>query len=437
MLDDQAKTEYRRRLSDLREELEEAKSLGNIARAEQIEEEIDALTSELSRAVGLGGRNRRAASASGRARQSATKTIKSVIERIEQNDATLGEILSRCIQTGTYCTYHPDPDFAIAWEFDASAESEEQRRSIVDPIPLRVDLAGEAPSLPLAVSPSVAAERTLYVGREAERGTIRAVLDHAMSGVGALVMLQGGPGVGKTRLAMEMADYAAKKGFQWALGRCYERDEPFPYLPFVEIIESTLAQAANLDDFRRQLGDNAAELARLVPSLRRLFPDIPQAPELPSQQKRRYLFQNISEAFARAALERPQLYILDDLHWADESSLALVSYLANRIAQLPIVMIGTFRNELTESNPALVRTLEERIRAGIRPMRLGGLSRDGVAHMPGAVSDGDPTENLVKTIYDETQGNPFFVEEMYRHLVEEGKVFDSGRISRRCRGRRD
>ncbi len=90
MLDDQAKAAYRRRLSELREELEEAKELGEVERAEQAEQEIDALTRELSRAVGLGGRNRRAASASERARQTITKTIKAVVERIAQSDAALG-----------------------------------------------------------------------------------------------------------------------------------------------------------------------------------------------------------------------------------------------------------------------------------------------------------------------------------------------------------
>src|ERR1700726_4638101 len=107
MLDDQAKVSYRRRLSELREELEGAKELGNVERAEKAEEEIDALTSELSRAVGLGGRDRRAASASERARQTITKTIKSVAERIAQSDAQLADILSRCIKTGTFCSYQP------------------------------------------------------------------------------------------------------------------------------------------------------------------------------------------------------------------------------------------------------------------------------------------------------------------------------------------
>ena len=111
---------YRRRLSDLREELEEAKGAGNVERAEQAEQEIDALTRELSRAVGLGGRNRKAASASERARQSIGKTIKAVLDRIAQSDAALGDILSRCIRTGYFCSYQTDPDFPIAWEFAAT-----------------------------------------------------------------------------------------------------------------------------------------------------------------------------------------------------------------------------------------------------------------------------------------------------------------------------
>ena len=117
MLDDQAKAAYRRRLSELREELEEARQLGNVRRGEQAEKEIEALTRELSRAVGLGGRNRRAASASERARQSITKAIKASVERISQSDATLGDILSRCVKTGIFCSYQPDPNLQIAWEF--------------------------------------------------------------------------------------------------------------------------------------------------------------------------------------------------------------------------------------------------------------------------------------------------------------------------------
>jgi hypothetical protein len=142
MLDDQAKATYRRRLSELREELEEAKEQANVERAEQAEQQIDALTRELSRAVGLRGRSRRAASASERARQSIAKAIKSVLERIAQGDAALADILARCIRTGTFCCYQPDPVYPIAWEFAAAdggptVEPTEQPSGV--PVPARPD----------------------------------------------------------------------------------------------------------------------------------------------------------------------------------------------------------------------------------------------------------------------------------------------------------
>ena len=155
------------------------------------------------------------------------------------------------------------------------------------------------------------------------------------------------------------------------------------------------------------------------------FPDIPQPLELPPAQQRRYLFQSVSEALGRAARTRPQLYILEDLHWADESTLALLIHLANRVAQLPVVIIGTYRDGYAENNPALVRTLEELIRMGIRPLKLGGLSKDAVARMLDGLSQRQAPESLVSLIFEESQGNPFFVEEVYRHLIEEGKVFDA------------
>ena len=371
MLDEQAKIAYRRRLSELREELEEAKEVGNVERADKVEQEIDVFTSELSRAVGLGGRNRRATSASERARQSINKTIKAVLDKITQNDATLGGILTRCIKTGTCCSYQPDPDLRIAWEFAAtSIESAAQRPSIGEPAHARDDNTNVSPAV-IGVSPVSFAARTAFMGRESECSMIRAAIDLALTDHGSVVMLAGGPGVGKTRLAIEMAEYASRVGFRCLVGHCYERDEPVPYLPFVELIESSLAQAASLDNYHRQIGDNATELAQIAPRLRRVFPETPQPLELPPAQKRRYLFQSVSDTVGRAAQIRPQLYILEDLHWADESTLALLTHLASRVGQLPVVIIGTYRDEYSENNPALVRTVEELIRMGIRPLKLG------------------------------------------------------------------
>jgi hypothetical protein len=119
------------------------------------------------------------------------------------------------------------------------------------------------------------------------------------------------------------------------------------------------------------------------------------------------------------------LYISEDLHWADESTLALLVHLANRINRLPVVIIGTYRDGYLDRSPALIRTIEELIRVGIRPTKLVGLPKDAVTQMVNELSQRQAPENLVNLIFDGSQGNPFFVEELYRHLHEEGKVFDA------------
>ena len=89
------------------------------------------------------------------------------------------------------------------------------------------------------------------------------------------------------------------------------------------------------------------------------------------------------------------------------------------------MIIGTYRSGYSDTNPALVRTLEELIRMGVRPQKLSGLPKDAVAQMLRGLSEREAPEGLVSLICEESQGYPFFVEELYRHLVEEGKVFDA------------
>jgi tetratricopeptide (TPR) repeat protein len=265
--------------------------------------------------------------------------------------------------------------------------------------------------------------QTGFVGREAEAVGLHNLIDRALDGQGAVAMLGGGPGVGKTRLATEAVAYAESKGFRAFVGHCYERDEPYPYLPFAEIFETMLAQAGK-DRFRAGLGDNAAELAQIAPRMRRIFPDISVPTELPPQQARRYLFQSLTEYLARIATATPLLLVLDDLHWADESTLALLNFLAHRVAPMRLVVIGTYRDGEARTEPALARTLEELLRIGVRPLVLRGLSHDAVANMLRELTQREPPQSLVRLIFTETDGNPFFVEEVYKHLAEEGKVFD-------------
>jgi pimeloyl-ACP methyl ester carboxylesterase len=116
MLDAQAKASYKRRTVELREQLEEARELNQLERVDQLEEEMEAVGRELSRAVGLGGRDRRAASSSERARINVTRAIKVALERIAEHNSVLAALLTSSIRTGTFCSYTPDSRLPASWQ---------------------------------------------------------------------------------------------------------------------------------------------------------------------------------------------------------------------------------------------------------------------------------------------------------------------------------
>ncbi len=424
-LDEQAKIAYRRRLTELREELQTAKALGQIAQAEEAEREINVLMAELAHATGLGGRDRRAASAAERARQSVTRSIKSAVNKITEYQPTLGHLLARGIKTGTYCCYTPNPHETITWDFAAQREnlalSSLQASSLSDGA---VPPPGSATSDARGGVWRTAINGTEFVGRQQETALLRSLIDRTRNGQGSVVLLAGSQGVGKTRLAMEVAEDAVCQGLRILIGHCYEREDPYPYLPFAEMLEAELARASSPEVFQQWLGEDAAELAQLMPSLRSLFPDLPPPPQPPSQQARRSLFNSMVALLHRVAGTVPLFLIVEDLQWADEATLTLFHHLALRILDLPVILVGTYRDLEVDTNPALGRTLEELIRQGIRPRKLQGLSEQSVAQMLGHLSTQEPPAQLVNRIFGDTQGNPFFVEELYRHLVEEGRTFD-------------
>ena len=414
MLDAQAKQEYQRRLHELREELEDLHERGNHERAQQVESEIEFLEREIIRAVGIAGRDRRAGSNAERARLNVTRAIKAALEKIAEQQASMGELLDRSIKTGSFCSYVPDPRIQVTWQFSMQSSNPAAEAAATELAPRR-----EASSL------RSFAEGTAFAGREAERAILSDSLKQTSKGEGKIVLIGGPAGIGKTRLAAEIGAEASARGVLALAGSCYDRDDSVLFSPFVEILEAALEQAQSRDTFRDALGENASELAQMMPRLRRLFPDIPAPLELPPQQARRYLFESLCDFLARSATTRPVLLVLDDLHWADESTLSLLVHISRRISRMPVMIIGTFRDSEPDLGGALIEVLEDLLRTGVRPLRLKGLPEGSVAAMLRALSSSEPPAHLVRSVCEETDGNPFFVEELFKHLVEEGKVFDS------------
>jgi len=277
----------------------------------------------------------------------------------------------------------------------------------------------EAPTAGPAV-----AERTPFVGRESERAELRRCLDQVGRGQGALVMIGGEPGVGKTRLAEELLLEARQRGLLSLTGHCNEMEGAPPYIPFVEILEAT-ARIVPREAFREALGDAAPEVAKLMPELRRLFPDIAAPLELPPEQERRYLFNSVQEFLERAARVQPLFLVWEDLHWGDDATLLLLQHIAQRLHEMPVLIVGTYRDvELDVARP-LARALQELTRQRLaHDLPLKRLPESDVTAMLRALSGQEPPAPLVQEVFRETEGNPFFVEEVFKHLAEEGKLFD-------------
>lgn len=269
---------------------------------------------------------------------------------------------------------------------------------------------------------SAAAEQ-VFVGRDAEMAALRSRLLDTLDGHGGLVLVGGEPGVGKTTLVKQLIQEAEQRGALAVFGRCYESEGTVPYSPFVEMLEQAL-ELMPPEIVREDMGEDAPEVARMVPALRRRFPDIPPPLDLPPEQQQRYSFNAVSSFVSRGSVRFPLLLVMDDVHWADESTLRLIEHMAALMPDLRVMGVGTYRDvELDVSRP-LAMTMERLLRDRlVERIPVRRFDRTTVATMVGALAGQPAPDVVVDAIFDETEGNPFFVEEVFHHLAESGALF--------------
>ena len=261
----------------------------------------------------------------------------------------------------------------------------------------------------------------IFVGRDTELDRLGQLWKEATAGGLRVALLAGEPGVGKTRLAAELARKVHEDGATVLAGRCDE-DLGVPYQPFVEALRHFADHSPMLAD---RLGRYGGELVRLVPELDDRVPGLPAPLRSDPDTERYRLFDAVAGWLSVASADEPVLLVLDDLQWAAKPTLLLLRHVV-QAGGGRVVVLGTYRDtELTHDHPLVEVVADLRRHGGVERFSLSGLDDSGVAaivEQSAGRSLDEAGQALARAVYQETEGNPFFVREVLRHLVETGAV---------------
>ena len=257
------------------------------------------------------------------------------------------------------------------------------------------------------------------IARERELGELRDAMDEALGGSGRVVLIGGEPGIGKTRLASVLAGEAESRGLPVCWGRGWEDGSAPAFWPWNVALRRWVSEVGD-DELAAAVGPWAAELAHVFPVLRDRMPDLPPSERWESDGARFRLFDLVS-GFLRA-ISRPAglVVVLDDVHWADRSSLRLLEFVAADLADSRVLVVGTYRDTEVERESAFFGTVSRLAReVSMRRLALGGLSPANCARWIALAGMRGDAAALGQALHRETNGNPFFIGEVVHLLGEE------------------
>jgi predicted ATPase len=266
------------------------------------------------------------------------------------------------------------------------------------------------------------------VGRSAELATLHTLWSEVGEGR-RVALVAGDPGAGKSRLVREFAHQIAGAGGIVLYGAS-DATVSIPYQPMIESLEHLLGHLEQADPEQLVLGLGPAggELVRLFPHLSKLVEDPP--PPTPDADTERYRLHRAVAALLRAVSRRNAvLLVLDDLQWADHSTLLLLQYLARAATNARLLVVGVFRDSVADMGEALSDTLSDLHRfTGVVRLRLSGLDHGHVVELVRRLAgpDGGDLPALALTLSELTSGNPFLLGELWRHLTETRTLVQAG-----------
>ncbi len=276
-----------------------------------------------------------------------------------------------------------------------------------------------APLRTVSLSPQLSSYP--LVGRSVEWATLLDVYS-AIGVDGHFIILEGEAGVGKTRLAEEFLTYVWARGGATIAARCYEGEMNLAYGPFIEGLRAAVAEPGRSGGLTDLPAYWLSEATRLLPELASMFPYLPPAPPLDNPGAQSRFFEGLSQVILSLSRSpQPGVLFFDDLHWADEASLDLLTYLVRRLRGRPLCILVTWRSEQLSVSHHLQHLLVEAQRAGLATrLRLPRLSRSAVMELVRSITAAgvEPSETLGERLYGETEGLPFFLVEYLATMVQ-------------------
>ncbi len=264
----------------------------------------------------------------------------------------------------------------------------------------------------------------VFVGREVELGSLRACIDDALTGHGRILLLEGEAGIGKSTLARQVVAHALSRGLSVHWKRCHETGGAPPYWPWIQLLRDCV-QSSPADDLQEDLGPAASAIAQLVGEIAQRLPGLGAASDLEPEQARFRLFDGITLYLKKAARRRPVLIVLDDLQWADRSSLLLLQFLARELGNAALAVLCLYRPIEMAADGAATAAMTALRREG-EALHLGGLTESEVRDLVTEVSDQKVPATFTRALFERTAGHPFFLVEILRHLNEEGILYHDG-----------
>ena len=262
------------------------------------------------------------------------------------------------------------------------------------------------------------------VGRDAQLFALEDALLAAHGGESRLVAIGGEAGIGKTRLASELAERAHRLGWTVLWGACSASELPIPYLPVVEALGNYLS-SQDIARVSESLGAARRELAQLFPQL---GDDEPATPVGDPMQAKLRLFEAVVGLLGTAARDHGLLLILEDVHWADTATRELLDHLSRRLTAVRGLLLLTYRSDELDRRHPLAPMLQSWGRSGAAELvALAPLDRGQIAEVISAILDGEPVEpEFVELMYGRTEGNPFVLEEMLKEAMDRADLERSG-----------